>query len=75
MLFRSKPPIARENVRVSKKDGKAKAKKKNRVTKRKRFEKSIKRVEKKIEDVANRTDQRLGNMMMDVITKFEVYKT
>ena len=60
---------------MNKKDDKAKAKKKNRATKRKRFEDSIERVKKKIEDVANRTDQRLGTMMIKVITKFEVYET
>ena len=60
---------------MNKKDGKAKTKNKNRAAKRKRFEDSIERVEKKIEDVANRTDQRLGTMMMDVITKFEVFET
>ena len=49
--------------------------KKNRAPKRKRFEDSIEEVEKKIEDVANRTDKRLGDMMMSVITKFEVYDT
>ena len=45
---------------MNKKDGKAKAKKKNRAPKRKRFEDSIEGVKKKIEDVANRTDKRLG---------------
>ena len=38
-------------------------------------EESIEKIEKKIEDVANRTDQRVGHMIMDVITKFEVYET
>ena len=51
-----KPQLAHENIRVNKKDGKTKAKKKNREAKRKIFEESIERVEKKIEDVANRTD-------------------
>ena len=51
-----KPQAAHNNARVDKKDGKIKAKKKNRVAKRKRFENSIERVEKKIEDMANRTD-------------------
>ena len=60
---------------MNKKDGKSKEKKKNRAPKRKRFEDNIEEVEKKIEDVVNRTDQRLGNIMMDVITKFEVYET
>ena len=60
---------------MNKKDGKAKAKQKNRAPKRKRFEDNIEEVEKKIEDVANRTDKRLGDMMMSVITKFEVYET
>ena len=38
-------------------------------------EESIEKIEKKIEDVANRTDQRVGHMIMDVITKFEVNET
>ena len=70
-----KPQVARDNMRVNKKDGKAKTKKKNRVPKIKRFENSIEGVEKKIEDVVNQTDKRLGDMMMNVITKFEVYET
>ena len=69
-----KPQVARENARVNKNDGKAKAKKKNRVTKRKRSEDSIEEVEKKIEDVANQIDKRLDDTMMNVITKFEVYE-
>ena len=60
---------------MNKKDGKSKAKKKNRAQKRKRFEDNIEGVEKKIEDMANRTDKRLGDMMMSMIAKFEVYKT
>ena len=60
---------------MNKNDGKAKAKKKNKAPKRKRFEDNIERVEKKIEDVANQTDQRLGTIMIKVITKFEVYET
>ena len=60
---------------MNKKDGKSKAKKKNREPKRKRFEDSIEEVDKKIEDVVNQTDKRLGDMMMSVITKFEVYET
>ena len=60
---------------MNKKDGKAKAKKKNRATKRKRFGDSIEEVEKTIEDVVNRIDKRLGDMMMNVITKFKVYET
>ena len=51
-----KPQLAHENARVNKKDGKTKAKKKNRAAKRKRFEESFERIEKKIEDVANQTD-------------------
>ena len=39
------------------------------------MEDSIEGVEKKIEDVANRTDKRLGDMIMNMITKFEVYET
>ena len=70
-----KPQIACENARVNKKYGKAKARKKNRVAKRKRFEESIEKIEKKIEDVANRTDQRVGHIIMDVITKFKVCET
>ena len=70
-----KPHLAHKNARMNKKDGKIKAKKNNRAAKRKRFKDSIERVEKKIEDVVNRTDKRLSNMMMDVITKFEVYET
>ena len=70
-----KTQVAHKKAKVNKKDGKAKAKKKNRATKRKRFKDSIERVKKKIEDVMNRTDQRLGTMMMDVITKFEVNET
>ena len=60
---------------MNKKDGKSKAKKKNRAPKRKRFKDSIEGDEKKIEDVANRTDKMLGDMMMIVVTKFEVYET
>ena len=48
-----KPQVAHEKEKVNKKDGKSKAKKKNRAPKRKRFEDNIKGVEKKIEDVAN----------------------
>ena len=58
---------------MNKKDGNCKAKKKNRAPKRKRFEDSIEEVEKKIEDVANRSDKIIGDMIMEVITKFEVY--
>ena len=60
---------------MNKKDGKSKTKKKNRAPKRKRFEDIIEEVEKKIEDVANRTNKRVGDMIMEVITKFEVYET
>ena len=60
---------------MNKKDGKAKAKKKNKAAKRKRFEDSIERVKKKIKDVANQTNQRLGTMIIEVITKFEVFET
>ena len=35
----------------------------------------MRELKKKIEDVSNRTDQRLGHMIIDVITKFEVYET
>ena len=70
-----KPQVDYEKAMVNKKDGKSKAKKMNRASKRKRFEDSIEGVEKKIKDVANRTDKMLGDMMMEVITNFEVYKT
>ena len=70
-----KPQVAHEKVKVNKKDGKSKAKKKNRAPKRKRFEDNIEQVEKKIEDMANRSDKMLGDMIMSVITKFEVYET
>ena len=43
-----KPQIDHENARVNKKDDKAKARKKNRAAKRKRFKESIERIEKKI---------------------------
>ena len=69
-----KPLIAHKKAKVNKKDSKAKAKKKNRAAKRKRFEKSIEKVEKKIKDVANRIDQRMGHMIMDVVSKLEDYK-
>ena len=39
------------------------------------FTKIQKEVKKKIEDMANQTDKRVGNMILEVITKFEVYKT
>ena len=48
-----KPQVAHEKAKLNKKDGKAKANKKNRVPKRKRFEDNIEEVEKKIEDVVN----------------------
>ena len=70
-----KPQVAHEKAKVNKEDGKAKAKKKNRAPKRKRFEDNIEEVEKKIEDVANRSDKMIGDMIMSVITKFEVYET
>ena len=70
-----KPQVAHDNAMVKKKDGKAKAKKKNRAPKRKRFEDSIEKVEKKIEDVANQSDKMLGDMIISVITTFEVYET
>ena len=70
-----KPQVAHKKAKVNKKDGNAKAKKKNRAPKRKRFEDSIEEVEKKIEDVVNRTNKRLGYMMMSVITKFKVCET
>ena len=60
---------------MNKKNGNSKAKKKDRAPKRKRFEDNIEQVEKKIEDVANRSDKMLGDMIMSVITKFEVYET
>ena len=69
-----KPQVAHEKAKVNKNDRKSKEKKKNRVPKIKRFEDNIEEVEKKIEDVANRTDKKLGDIMMNVITKFEVYE-
>ena len=53
----------------------SKQKKKDRAPKRKRLEDRIEGVEKKIEEVANRSDQILGNMIKIVITKFEAYET
>ena len=70
-----KPQVAYEKAKVNKKDGNSKTKKRNKAPKRKRFEDNIEVVEKKIENVVNRTDQRVGTMMMEVITKFEVYET
>ena len=70
-----KPPVARDNARVNKKDGNSKVKKKNKAPKRKRCEDNIEEVKKKIEDVANQTDKRVGDMIMEVIPKFEVYET
>ena len=49
--------------------------KRDRVSKRKRIEDSIERVEKKIEEVANRSNKMIGDMIMNVITKFKVYET
>ena len=69
-----KPQVAHEKAKVNEKDRKAKAKKKNKAIKRKRFEDIIEGVEKKIEDVANRSDQRFGTMIIEVISKFEVYE-
>ena len=56
-------------------NGDFKESKRDRVSKRKRFEDSSERVEKKIEEVANRSDKMIGDMIMSVITKFEVYET
>ena len=70
-----KTQVAHMKAKVNKKDGNSKAKKKNKAPKRKRFEDNIEEVEKKIEDVVNRTDKRVSDMIMEVITKFEVYKT
>ena len=39
------------------------------------MEDSIEGVEKKIEDMVNRTDKMLSDMMMKMITKFEVCET
>ena len=69
-----KPQVNHEKAKVNTKNDKTKARKRNEKAKRMRFEDNIERVEKKIEDVANRTDQRLRSMMMDVMTKFEVYE-
>ena len=70
-----KPQVAHDKAKVNKKDGNSKVKKRNKASKRKRFEDNIEEVKKKIEDVANRTDKRLSDMMMSVITKVEVYET
>ena len=42
--------------------------------KRKRAEERCGMVEKKIEEVANRSDQRIGHMIIDVITKIKDYE-
>ena len=55
-------------------NGNFKESKRDRVSKRKRFEDSIERIEKKIEEVANRSDKMIGDIIMSVITKFEVYE-
>ena len=70
-----KPQVAHKKAKVNKKDGNSKAKKKNRAPKRKRFEDSIEEIEKKMEDVVNQSDKRIGDMIMEVITRFEVYET
>ena len=70
-----KPQVAHTKAKVKKKNGNSKAKKRNKALKKKRFEDNIEEVEKKIEDVANRTDKMLGDMMMTVVTEFEVYET
>ena len=67
-----KPPLDQERAMMN---GDFEERKKEKVSKRKRFEDNIERVEKKIEEVANRSDKRLGEMIMSVITKFEVYET
>ena len=60
---------------MNEKDGKAKVRKKNIAAKRKRIDEKFEKVERNIEDMANQTDQRVGHMLMDMITKFEGYKT
>ena len=68
----NKPPLDQERAKMN---GDFEERKKEKVSKRKRFEDNIERVEKKIEEVANRSNKRLGEMIMSVITKFEVYET
>ena len=70
-----KPQVAHEKAKVNKKDGNSKVKKKNKAPKRNRFEDSFEEVEKRIEDVVNRTEKRVNNMIIEMITKFEVYET
>ena len=60
---------------LAKMNGNFIGRKRDRVSKRKRIEDNIERVEKKIEEVANRSDKMIGDMIMSVITKFEVYET
>ena len=67
-----KPQVDHKEAEMN---GNFKAKKKDREPKRKRLEDRIEGVEKKIEEVANQSDKMLGDMIMSVITKFEVYET
>ena len=67
-----KPQVDQERAEMN---GNFKEIKRDRVSKRKRFDDSIERVDKKIEEVANRSDKMIGDMIMSVITKFEVYET
>ena len=70
-----KPQVSHEKERKNKKNSKGNKNKRNKASKRKRFEDCIDRVEKKIEEVANRSDQMLGDMMKSVITNLEAYET
>ena len=66
-----KPQVAHKKAKVNKKDGNSKAKKKNKAPKRKRFEDIIEEVENKIEDMANQTEKRVGDITMEVITNLK----
>ena len=70
-----KPQVSHEKERKNVKNSKGNKNKKNKPSKRKRFEDCIDKVEKKIEEVANRSDQMLGDMIKIVITKFKAYET
>ena len=70
-----KPQVSHEKERKNVKNSKGNKNKKNKPSKRKRFEDCIDKVEKKIEEVANRSDQMLGDMIKSMITKFEAYET
>ena len=67
-----KPQLNQERTKMN---GDFEVRKEEKALKRKRFEDSIERVEKRIEEVANRFNKRLGEMIISVITKLEVYET